>query len=73
MHDFANRVDCTIEVLEENFNSAVAPLATILLAEIPDNDVNTAQLLDKLSDYLEVDDTNFPCIQFCDVSIVYLN
>ena len=72
MQDFANRMDCTTKIFEENFNNAVAPLATILTVEPPSDEVNKAQLLDKLADYLEVDDTNLPCIQFCVVSIVHL-
>jgi len=65
-------VELTVQTLEENFNSAAVPLATILSTQIPEDELTTALLLEKLSDYFKVDENNFPCIQFCDVSIVYL-
>ncbi|XP_034250242.1 uncharacterized protein LOC117650754 [Thrips palmi] len=70
MYDFSRRIESTLEKLEENFEHSMAPLAIILsVDESPQNELDKAQLLQKIENYFEVSDENFPCIQFCDASI----
>lgn len=68
--DFANRVESTVDKFQDNFEQAVSPLATILsLDEIPLSELGKAHLLQKVETHFEASSQNFPCVQFCDVSL----
>lgn len=68
LHDYAIRVPSTLQHIEENFEKAIKPLASMLNQNVPKDDLEKLKLIQSFDDYFRQEDNHFPCLQLWDVS-----